>query len=182
MRNTTRTTLPLCVFVVRSHPLNWRSFCPPPPLLRTHKLFMCMLHRLVCHLVRERSRGPTDYQARNTQILLSTPSVHSLHPVPPQVWSLDVNASCTRLVTAASDNQLRVWALDTQQGEGGGGGGDGAPAAMAVDGEEGREEESGGSGGGGGEDDVVAVYMGSVARQGNGEGSNIVVCSARRDA
>jgi len=93
------------------------------------------------------------------------------HPAPLQVWSLDVNASCTRLVTGASDNQLRVWALDREQGRGGGG--DGAAAGMAVDGEEAEEEEGGSGGRGGeGEDDVVAVYMGSVARQGNGEGFN----------
>eukprot|EP00903_Cladosiphon_okamuranus_P011942 g11216.t1 len=74
-----------------------------------------------------------------------------------EVWSLDVNASCTRLVTGASDNQLRVWELSAQEGKAA------SAAAMAVDREE--EEESGD--GGGGEEDIVAVYMGSVARQGN---------------
>lgn len=85
---------------------------------------------------------------------------------------MDVNASCTRLVTGASDNQLRVWELSTQDTQEGKGRGDGA-AAMAVDGDE--EEESGdGDADGdaeGAEEDVVAVYMGSVARQGNGESS-----------
>ena len=74
---------------------------------------------------------------------------------------MDVNASCTRLVTGASDNQLRVWELSTQAQEGKAG----SAAAMAADGEE--EEDSGE--GGGAEADIVAVYMGSVARQGNGE-------------
>lgn len=74
---------------------------------------------------------------------------------------MDVNASCTRLVTGASDNQLRVWELSTQEGKGG----TAAAMAMAVDGEEGEEK----SDSGGAEEDVVAVYMGSVARQGNGE-------------
>lgn len=72
-----------------------------------------------------------------------------------------MNASCTRLVTGASDNQLRVWALDTEQE--GGEGDSGGVGAMEVDGEsEGGER-------GQGEDAVVAVYMGSVVRQGNGE-------------
>lgn len=74
-----------------------------------------------------------------------------------------MNASCTRLVTGASDNQLRVWELSTQEGKAD------SAAAMAVDGEE--EEESGD--GGGAEEDIVAVYMGSVARQGNGEISRV---------
>lgn len=75
-----------------------------------------------------------------------------------------MNASCTRLVTGASDNQLRVWELSTQDTQDGRGNG---AAAMAVDGEEDEE----GGGGGGAEEDIVAVYMGSVARQGNGESS-----------
>ncbi|CAN0569767.1 unnamed protein product, partial [Ectocarpus sp. 12 AP-2014] len=79
------------------------------------------------------------------------------------VWSLDVNASCTRLVTGASDNQLRVWALDSQEG-----GKNSVAADMVVDGE---EEESGA--GDGVEEDVVAVYMGSVARQGNDRAARV---------
>lgn len=88
-----------------------------------------------------------------------------------------MNASCTRLVTGASDNQLRVWALDGQQR--GGRGGDAAATSMVVDGDEEGEEKSGGGVGGGSaaaaageeeeDEDVVAVYMGSVLRQGNGE-------------
>ncbi|CAB1116366.1 unnamed protein product [Ectocarpus sp. CCAP 1310/34] len=94
-----------------------------------------------------------------------TPPPPLCHAVP-QVWSLDVNASCTRLVTGASDNQLRVWALDSQQGEK-----DSVAAAMVIDGEE--EESGGGGGGDGGEEGVVAVYMGSVARQGNDRAARV---------
>lgn len=83
---------------------------------------------------------------------------------------MDVNASCTRLVTAASDNQVRVWALEPKEAEGDEEVerrriGDAAPGD--------REGEEGG-------DDVVAVYMGSVVRQGNGErvaARCAVVCS-----
>lgn len=63
-----------------------------------------------------------------------------------KVWTLDVNPSCTRMVTGGSDNQLRVWALDDDD----------------VTGKIGAAGE-------GVTDDVIAVYMGSVARQGNGE-------------
>lgn len=70
-----------------------------------------------------------------------------------QVWSLDVNPSCTRMVTGASDNQLRVWSLD---GEGEGHGGETDPTA----GGEASDRTS---------DDIIAVYMGSVSRLGNGE-------------
>lgn len=56
-----------------------------------------------------------------------------------------MNPSCTRMVTGGSDNQLRVWALDDD----------------GVGGETGAAGE-------GVADDVIAVYMGSVTRQGNG--------------
>lgn len=59
---------------------------------------------------------------------------------------MDVNASCTRMVTGASDNQLRVWALEAKD--------DGEHGEGAADGVD--------------DDGVIAVYMGSVARQGNG--------------
>ena len=74
------------------------------------------------------------------------------------MWSLDVNASCTRLVTGASDNQLRVWALNSEGGGDEEGEGGRAAAAAAAEGD-GVKDDS----------DVIAVYMGSVARQGNGE-------------
>ena len=83
-----------------------------------------------------------------------------------------MNASCTRLVTGASDNQLRMWTLEPgdEAGE--------EEGAAAVGG---RRSEGGASAGEGGsdgdgasalEDDVIAVYMGSVVRQGNGERSS----------
>lgn len=116
--------------------------------------------------------------ARSLACLLGRAPTPLTWPVitPPQVWSLDVNASCTRLVTGASDNQLRVWSLGDQQKEGGGD--DAAAEAMVVDGDDKEEEKKSGGGGGGSggaaagveeEEDVVAVYMGSVVRQGNGE-------------
>lgn len=89
-----------------------------------------------------------------------------------------MNASCTRMVTGASDNQLRVWALGGQQGRGD----DATAESMVVDGDEEEKEKSGGGGGGSGEaaaaadeeeeEHVVAVYMGSVLRQGNGKSAN----------
>ncbi|CAM9484346.1 unnamed protein product, partial [Discosporangium mesarthrocarpum] len=39
-----------------------------------------------------------------------------------EVWGLDVNPRCTRLVTGASDNQLRMWSLDEGGGNVTGGG------------------------------------------------------------
>lgn len=83
-----------------------------------------------------------------------------------------MNTSCTRLVTGASDNQLRVWELNTHREEGTGE----SAADMAVDGEE--EEQEGGDGGEP-EEDIVAVYMGSVARQGNGESCCVSVVMHR---
>lgn len=69
-----------------------------------------------------------------------------------------MNVSCTRLVTGASDNQLRLWALDI---------GDESGTA------EGKEVPNGQQTSGGaaaeGEEHLVAAYMGSVVRQGNGE-------------
>lgn len=76
------------------------------------------------------------------------------------MWSLDVNAACTRLVTGASDNQLRVWALEIEDGGNPDEGTRGGSRAGKGGGEDNGDEE--------GNEDVVAVYMGSVVRQGNG--------------
>ncbi|KAG5188489.1 WD40-repeat-containing domain protein [Tribonema minus] len=66
-----------------------------------------------------------------------------------EVWSLDVSPDGTRLVTAATDAQLRVWSIaqagDAEQAQK-----DAAAAAAANDGER--------------SDMLVAVYMGSVLR------------------
>lgn len=59
-----------------------------------------------------------------------------------------------------------MWALDAEQ-EGGAGDSGAGGGAMEVD-----SESEGVERGGPGEDVVVAVYMGSVARQGNGEKLN----------
>ena len=73
-----------------------------------------------------------------------------------------MNVSCTRLVTGASDNQLRLWTLEL-------GDESGTAEGKAVPN---GEQKSGGAPDGAaaeGEEDVVAAYMGSVVRQGNGE-------------
>lgn len=80
-----------------------------------------------------------------------------------KVWSLDVNASCTRMVTGASDNQLRVWSLEAGEETRAEDGGNGS---NATDNTVVAQQQRGGEGD---DDDVIAVYMGSVARQGNGK-------------
>lgn len=79
-----------------------------------------------------------------------------------------MNASCTRLVTGSSDNQLRLWALELDD-ESGAAEGKAVPNGQQKSGRSSDADgERDGAAGEGGED-VVAVYMGSVVRQGNGE-------------
>ncbi|CAM9131662.1 unnamed protein product, partial [Phaeothamnion confervicola] len=91
-----------------------------------------------------------------------------------EVWTLDVNPAGTRLVTGASDNQLRVWALDGNEDEAqeaadgemsnvsgaaksvGELAVNGPTSAAARTAKTSREPEA-----------AVAIYIGSVARQGN---------------
>lgn len=72
-------------------------------------------------------------------------------------------------MTGASDNQLRLWALELGN-ESGTAEGKAVPNGQQKSGgapDAGRER--GGAAAAEGEEDVVAAYMGSVVRQGNGE-------------
>ena len=69
-----------------------------------------------------------------------------------EIWSLDVNPEGTRMVTGAADRQLRLWGL--------GGSGSAAEGGEAV-GSEGQEAEA------------MAVYMGSMLREGNDRCLNV---------
>lgn len=69
------------------------------------------------------------------------------------------------MVTGASDNQLRVWSLEaTEDGRDEEGGSAGVPTAG-----EGGEQQQQQAGRQNDDGHVVAVYMGSVTRQGNGK-------------
>lgn len=69
-----------------------------------------------------------------------------------------MNPSCTRMVTGASDNQLRVWSLDGEAGHGGQHGG--SNVELDAEASTGTKQSV--------EDSIIAVYMGSMTRQGNG--------------